>query len=122
MKDLHVTLAILTVTGFVLRGFWMMRASPLSQQPLTRIAPHVIDALFLATGVAMIIRLHLAVMQNNWLLAKFAGLIVYIVLGSIALRYGRTRCIRIAAFAGALLAFAYVVGAAVNKSPMSWLG
>ena len=117
MKNLHMTFAILSITGFVLRGYWMMRSSPLSQHRLTRIAPHVIDALFLATGIAMVVNLQLAVMQNHWLLAKFGGLIVYIVLGAIALRRGKTMRIRLFAFVGALLAFAYIVNSAITKSP-----
>jgi uncharacterized membrane protein SirB2 len=68
----------------------------------------------------MVVNLQLAVLQNNWLLAKFAGLIVYIVLGAIALRRGRTLNIRVIAFAGALLAFTYIVNTAITKSPIPW--
>ncbi len=120
MKNLHMTFAILSITGFVLRGYWMMRSSPLSQHRLTRAAPHVIDTLFLMTGIAMVVNLQLAVLQNHWLLAKFAGLALYIVLGAIALRRGRTLKIRVIAFAGALLAFAYIVNTAITKSPLPW--
>jgi len=120
MKTLHLSLALLTFCGFVIRGIWMLRASPLTQHPLTRIAPHVVDALFLASGIMLVLQLHLAVLQNSWLLAKFGGLIVYIVLGAIALRHGQTLRMRSLAFIGALLAFVYIIGAATNKSPCSW--
>jgi uncharacterized membrane protein SirB2 len=120
MKNLHMTFALLSITGFVIRGYWMMRSSPLSEHRLTKIAPHVIDTLFLATGIAMVINLQLAVLQNHWLLAKFAGLIVYIVLGAIALRHGRTLKVRALAFTGALLAFTYIVNTAITKSPTPW--
>ena len=120
MKNLHMTFAILSIAGFVIRGYWMMRSSPLSERLLTRIAPHVIDTLFLVTGIAMVVNLQLAVLQNNWLLAKFAGLIVYIVLGAIALRRGRTMKIRVTAFAGALLAFTYIANTAITKNPIPW--
>jgi uncharacterized membrane protein SirB2 len=121
MKNLHMTFAILTILGFILRGVWMMRTSPLLQHRITRVAPHIIDSLFLVTGVIVVAKLDLAVMQNSWLLAKFAGLACYIIFGAIALRRGRTMRVRQIAFGGALLSFAYVVGAAINKSPMSWL-
>jgi uncharacterized membrane protein SirB2 len=120
MKNLHMTFAILSITGFVLRGYWMMRSSPLSEHRFTKIAPHIIDTLFLVTGIAMVINLQLAVLENHWLLAKFAGLLVYIVLGAIALRRGRTLNIRVIAFAGALLAFTYIVNTAITKSPIPW--
>jgi len=120
MKTLHLSLALLTICGFIIRGAWMLRASSLMQHPLTRIAPHVVDALFLITGIVLVARLHLDVLQNSWLLAKFGGLIVYIALGAIALRHGQTLHIRRFAFVGALLAFVYIAGAAINKSPYSW--
>ena len=120
MKNLHMTFAVLSITGFVIRGYWMMRSSALSEHRLTRIAPHVIDTLFLVTGIAMVVNLQLAVLQNDWLLAKFAGLLVYIVLGAIALRRGRTLKIRVVAFAGALLAFTYILNTAITKSPFPW--
>ena len=113
-----MTFAILSITGFVIRGYWMMRSSPLSEHRFTKIAPHIIDTLFLVTGIAMVINLQLAVLENHWLLAKFAGLLVYIVLGAIALRRGRTLRIRVIAFAGALIAFTYIVITAITKSPI----
>lgn len=120
MKTLHQLFALLTISGFVLRGYWMYRASSLLQHRLTRVLPHVVDTLFLATGIALVVQLNLAVLQNQWLLAKFTGLFVYIVLGAIALRHGRNRQIRLTAFSGALLAFAYVVNTAISKSMWPW--
>lgn len=121
MKYLHLTFALLTISGFIIRGIWMLRGSLLSQHPFTRIAPHVIDALFLVTGIALVLQLRLAVLQNGWLLAKFAGLVAYIVLGAIALRHGKTLRVRRLAFIGALFAFLYIVGAGFSKSALSWL-
>ena len=121
LKYAHLALAIVSISGFVLRGLWMMSGSALLDRKAVRIAPHVVDTLFLITGIALILQLALPVMQSPWLLAKFAGLVVYIVLGAIALRRGATMPIRQVAFVGALSAFAYIVGAAVSKSPASWI-
>ena len=121
LKYGHLLLAVVTISGFVVRGYWMTKNSALLTHRVTRIAPHVIDALFLLTGIAMVYLLSLPVMGSPWLLAKFAGLLAYIVLGAIALRRGPTLQIRLIAFVGALSAFAYVVGAAIAKSPASWL-
>ena len=113
--------AVTTISGFVLRGFWMLTESDRLSQRATRIAPHVIDALFLLTGIAMVYLLSLPVLQTPWLLAKLIALLAYIILGAVALRRGPTPQIRLIAFVGALSAFAYVVGAALSKSPLSWL-
>jgi uncharacterized membrane protein SirB2 len=121
LKYVHLAFAVTTISGFVLRGFWMLTESDRLSQRATRIAPHVIDALFLLTGIAMVYLLSLPVLQTPWLLAKLIALLAYIILGAVALRRGPTPQIRLIAFVGALSAFAYVVGAALSKSPLSWL-
>lgn len=121
LKYAHLALALLSLAGFLLRGLWMVRGTALLDHRVVRTVPHVVDTLFLLSGIALVLTLSLPVMQSPWLLAKFAGLVVYVVLGSIALRRGPTLAVRQIAFVGALSAFAYIVGAAVSKSPASWL-
>ena len=121
IKYLHVITAILTISGFVLRGIWMMARSPKLDLPITRIAPHVVDTIFLLSGVAMLVLLSINPLEHAWLVAKFAGIAAYIVLGSFAIRFGRTREERLVAFAAALSVYAWVVGVALSKSPASWL-
>jgi uncharacterized membrane protein SirB2 len=121
IKHIHTLLALLTISGFVIRGYWMMTNSGNLQHRVTRIAPHILDTVFLASGIAMLVLLSLNPLSQSWLLAKFAGLIAYILLGTVAIRRGSTRQVRILAFVGALAAFAYVVGVALSKSPAGWL-
>lgn len=122
MISLHMITAIATISGFLLRGYWMMTESDRLQLKITRVAPHIIDTIFLLSGIALVFMLHLNAFTQPWLLAKFAGLIVYIVLGTIALKRGATRQIRVVAFVAALAVFGYIVGVATTKSPASWLG
>jgi len=121
LKTLHTLFAFLTLSGFLLRGYWLLRNSPLLRHKIARIAPHVIDTLFLASGIALIVAINLSVMQSPWLLAKLVGLVVYIGLGMVAMRFGRTLQARMLAFVGAVATFAYIVGVAFSKSPASWL-
>ena len=53
----------------------------------------------------------------DWLTAKVLALLLYIVLGSVALKRGRTAKTRKFAFAGALMSFAYIVLVAVTRHP-----
>ena len=121
LKYSHLALALISISGFVARGYWMRTSSPRLSARLTRIAPHVVDTLFLLSGIALVLHLDLPVTRSPWLLAKFAALVAYVVLGTLALRRGPTLQIRLVAFVGALSAFAYIVGAALSKSPASWL-
>jgi uncharacterized membrane protein SirB2 len=121
LKNIHVSLAILSISGFLLRAYWMRQDSKMLQRRVVRILPHFIDAVFLVTGIGLVLSLQLPLMQSPWLIAKLAALVAYVVLGSIALKRDRTLKIRLIALVFALLTFAYIVGVAVNKSPASWL-
>lgn len=121
LKLIHVSCALLTISGFVLRGYWMFSGSPHLQLKVVKILPHVVDTIFLASGVALIVSLHLPVLSQPWLLMKFVALIAYIVLGAIALGRGKTMQARTTAFLVALATFAYVYGVAISKSTASWI-
>lgn len=119
-KHIHVASVVLSIAGFAARGALMLRGSPLLQARFVRIAPHVVDTVLLASALWLAWMLRQYPFVHGWLTAKVLGLLVYIVLGSIALRRGRTRTTRAAAFAGALLTAAYVVAVALTKH--SWPG
>ena len=58
---------------------------------------------------------------DAWLTAKFFGLLLFITLGSVALKHGRTKAIRIAAWLGAQVVFAYIVLVATNHNPLPFI-
>ena len=124
LKAVHVGSAMLSVGLFVARGAWMMSSPALLDQRWVQIVPHVIDTALLASAIALAIMIGNYPGTHAWLTAKVAGLVVYIVVGSIALKRGRTREVRVAAFFAALAVFAYIVAVAFTKSPagpLAWL-
>ena len=120
-KNLHVFFVTLSAAGFLLRGYWMISGSPFSQHKLARRLPHVIDSLLLATALVIAVMAAQYPFVAPWLTAKVLGLLAYIVLGAVALTYGRTRSVRALAFVGALLVFAWIVSVAVTKQPAGFL-
>lgn len=120
LRILHVSAATLSLALFVLRGAWMLADSPLRNARWARIVPHVVDTVFLGAGIALAVKWAQYPFTHDWLTAKVFGLIAYIVLGSIALKRGRTPAIRGAAFVAALAVFAYIVGVARVRHPLSW--
>lgn len=121
VKHIHLTTIVITLTLFVLRGIWMMADSPRLQLRWVRIVPHVNDTLLLISGIGLAIMLGQYPLVNGWLTAKLFGLILYIVLGTIAIKRGRTKRIRIVAWIAALLVFAYIVTVAVTHNPFPFL-
>ena len=120
LKLIHVSAAILTISGFIVRGLWMLADSPNLERRIVRTVPHIVDTIFLLSGISLIWIFKLPVLNQPWLLTKFAALFVYILLGTIALKRGKTKRIKIGAFALALLTFTYIVGVALSKSMTSW--
>ncbi len=121
IKLLHVGTALLTIAGFLVRGFWMMSGSRLLDHKLTRVLPHIIDTIFLVSGIYLVAQIGAGLLTEAWMLFKIAGLIVYIGLAVVALRRGRTAEIRVMAFVAAIAVFAYTYGVAVSASPASWI-
>ena len=115
---LHVACVSVSITLFVLRGALMAAGSPKLRMPLLRVLPHVVDTLLLASALWLVSVLHLPLLHTPWITAKVAGLMLYIVLGSVALRYGRSRGVRIAAFIAALATVTWIVSVAVTHDPL----
>ena len=122
LKYLHVACVVLSGAGFALRGIWMMQGSAMLARRWVRVAPHVVDTVLLASAIALAVMIEQHPLARGWLTAKVIGLIAYIVLGSIALKHGRTRAIRVTAFCGALLVFGYIVAVAITKSVVLYGG
>lgn len=124
LKVLHIACAVLSIVGFAARGWGMLHNAGWMRRRWVRILPHVIDTLLLASALGMAAQLGAGPWQSGWLTAKTLALCLYIVLGSIALRHGRTPAIRATAFAAALLVVLWIVAIALAKSawgPLSWM-
>lgn len=117
LKTVHVGSVVVSATGFVVRGLLMLAGSPLLTQRWMRIAPHVVDTVLLTSAIALAALLQQYPFVDGWLTAKVLALLAYIVLGSIALKRGPTRSVRIVAWIGALLALAYIIAVALAHDP-----
>jgi len=118
LRHIHITCAILTIALFVLRGGLMLVDSPWQRNVVLRYLPHAVDTVLLTTALILTTVVHQFPFATGWLTAKVLLLIVYIVLGSIALKRGRTRRIRIAAFVAALATVGFLVTVARAHHPL----
>lgn len=116
IKELHVTLAVLTAVLFIYRGMLMMVGSGSLHRKWLRIVPHVIDTFLLATGLWLAVSIYPAFYYQPWLVVKIIAIVVYILLGTIAIKRGRTKSIRLLALSGSLLVLAYIFAVAVYKT------
>lgn len=121
LKHLHISCAALSGSFFALRGLWMLRGSAMLQRRWVKIAPHLIDTVLLASALTMAFWSGQYPFRQDWLTAKVVALLLYIVLGSVALKRGRTARIRAAAFAAALAVFAYIVAVALSRQVLPFI-
>lgn len=120
IKLLHITCVMLSYTLFFIRGLWSVQASPNLQRRWVKVLPHIVDTLLLGSAVALAWVMGLSPITTPWLAAKIIALLLYMVFGTIAIKRGKTRQVRLTAWLAAQLVFAYIVLTAVTHNPMPW--
>lgn len=117
LKMIHIGSVILSYLLFLLRGIWMIQDSANLQRRWVKILPHVIDTVLLSSAIALAVIIQQNPLHDAWLTAKVTGLLIYIGLGMMALRFGKTRAVKIGAWIAAQCMFIYIVLVALTKSP-----
>ncbi|AZP33378.1 invasion regulator SirB2 [Cronobacter sakazakii] len=121
VKHLHILTVVISISLFILRYWWQYRSSPMSSKRWVRIVPHVNDTILLGSGVALVLITHFYPFtpQGAWLTEKLFGVIIYIVLGFIALgRRPRSQQVRWIAFLLGLVVLYIIVKLATTKVPL----
>lgn len=118
IKHLHVTSAVLSILFFVVRAYWSVSGSALLQARFVKIAPHIIDTVLLVCGIILAAMIGVS---QPWILAKIIALLLYIGVGTFAIKRGKTPRSRTIAALIAVAIFLYIVGVALRHDPMSWL-
>ncbi|NTV96782.1 MAG: SirB2 family protein [Thiobacillus sp.] len=115
LKLIHVGTVYITFGLFLVRGIWMLLDSPRLQDRWVRVLPHLNDTLLLTAAIGMLVTGGLNPLSHPWLLVKIGGLLLYIYLGTMALKRGRTKGQRAGYFAAALATIGYIIAVAVTK-------
>jgi uncharacterized membrane protein SirB2 len=118
VKSVHVGAVAASYALFVVRGVWMVRDSPLLVRPWVKVVPHAVDTVLLASAIALAVMSRQYPLEAPWLTAKVIALILYIALGTIALKRGRTKRTRVAAWLFAQVVFLYIALVAVTRDPL----
>ncbi|HIC4862284.1 TPA: invasion regulator SirB2 [Salmonella enterica] len=122
LLTLHLICVALSVSLFVARYWWRYCGHALAAARWTRIVPPVIDTLLLLSGIGLIVKTHIlpCTESGSWLTEKLFGVIIYIVLGFIALDYrqARSQQARFIAFPLALVVLYIIIKLATTKIPL----
>ena len=122
VKLVHQTAVALSIAGFFVRGAASLAGARWVRSRAAKTVPHVVDSVLLLSALVLAWMLRLTPGQAPWLEAKIVGLVLYVALGVVALRPGRPRSVRAAAWVAALLVVGWIVSVALTKSPLGFLG
>ena len=121
LKSAHIGLALVSGGLFVLRGALVLAGQSWAMAKPWRLLSYGIDTLLLAAGVSLWALLSLNPVASPWLGAKLLLLVLYVVLGSLALKRARAPAVRRACYAGALIVYMFVASVALAHHPLGFL-
>lgn len=121
VKLVHQSAVALSLTGFFVRGAASLAGASWVQGRAAKTLPHLVDSVLLLSALTLAWMLRLDPGHAPWLLAKIIGLVVYVGLGVVALRPGRPRAVRAAAWVGALATALWIVSVAITKDPLGFV-
>ena len=122
IKWVHVAAVLGSGALFALRGLLVqLGAGGFAMALPLRFASYAIDTVLLTAALMLVTMLPGAMFANHWLTLKLVLLAVYVVLGSLALKRGRTPRARTVAFFAAVVAYAAMIGIARAHHPLGWL-
>ena len=117
VKYIHISTALLSISCFVYRGMNKVMRSDYHVPKWLAIFPHANDTLLLVCAIYLSTASHQYPLSSNWLTAKVTGLIIYISLGMVVMRFARNQQQRLIAFILALISFFYIFATALSRSP-----
>ncbi|HKJ21222.1 MAG: SirB2 family protein [Gammaproteobacteria bacterium] len=118
IKLVHVTAAIASGALFLLRGTAVNWGGSWGMIAPLRYLSYTIDIVLLAAAVFLLAILPAAVYSNGWLWLKLTLLVVYIGLGTLALKRGHTAGIRRGCFVAAIAIYTCMYFIARTHDPL----
>ena len=112
LRTIHISCISLSFCLFIFRGILMLSNSKYLRTKWLRIIPHCIDTILLTSAILLTTIIQQYPLMNSWLTMKLICLIIYIILGSLALKRGKTKKIRIIAFISAIFIFLFMYSVA----------
>ena len=118
LRQAHIAFAVVSVSIFGLRGLLMLAGSAYANSAWLKYPSYTVDTLLLTAALMLTNVIHQYPFQAGWLTMKVLLLVVYVVLGSVALKRGRNRRARIGAFVAALLTVGFLFTVARAHHPL----
>lgn len=122
IKWVHVAAVLASGLIFVIRGLLVQTGKPrLAMLAPVRYLSYSIDTVLLTAALMLLTILPTAMFANGWLATKLVLLVVYVGLGTVALKRGRTPRVRTICYVAALVVYTTMISIARAHHPLGWL-
>lgn len=121
IKWVHVAAVLASGALFLVRGLAMHMGARWTMAAPLRYLSYGIDTVLLTAALMLATILQQYPFVHSWLTVKVLLLVVYVVLGSYALKRGRTRTVRIVCWTAALAVYATIISVARMHDPLGML-
>ena len=118
IKWVHIIAVICSGSLFFVRGLMLLNHMKVAMAGPVRYLSYSIDTVLLTAALMLATMLPSAMFANGWLLEKIILLVVYIVLGSFALKRGRGPKSRWWFFIAAVSVYAFMFSVARAHHPL----
>ena len=121
IKWVHVACVLSSGTLFLLRGAGVLAGARWPMTLPVRLASYTVDTVLLTAALMLFTLLPAGMFANGWLTVKLCLLVVYVVLGSFALKRASTRRARAGCYAAAVAVFLFMLSIARLHDPLGIL-
>lgn len=121
IKWLHVAAVSASGLLFLMRGLALHTGAAWPMAAPLRYLSYAIDTVLLTAALMLATIIHQYPFVHGWLTVKVVLLVVYVVLGSFALKRGRTRAVRVGCWLAALAVYLFIVSVARAQQPLGVL-
>lgn len=121
IKWVHITAVLCSGALFLLRGLLVQAGRPrFAMTEPVRYLSYSVDTVLLIAALMLVTILPSAIFANGWLTTKLLLLVAYVVLGTFALKRGRSQRVRSVCYVAALATFVAMYGIARMHDPLGW--
>lgn len=121
IKTVHIVSVLASGGLFAVRGLLLLNGKAWAMSAPMRYLSYSIDTVLLTAALMLATILPSAVFANGWLAVKLVLLVVYVILGSFALKRGRNQRSRWICFIAAVSVYAFMLSVARTHQPLGWL-
>jgi len=121
IKLAHVALVLLSGLVFTFRGALVLAGKRWAMAAPVRYFSYGVDTLLLTAGILLLVMLRMNPVTTTWMAVKLSLLVLYILVGTFALKRGRSQRTRAICYVVALGIFVLIYSVARSHSPLGLL-